>query len=203
MGIPNKIKCCISKSDYYTHETKRTVLIRFLLVAGILVLYFIFVSLKYGLYNGFRITLLSWSFFVFCTPIADAGFLLDFPVRLITKIKMIYSEMFVWITAFLINLYSIVFNPIIYEKIEILRLFKYILLHPFPFWAIIVVSAIGTFISIYFGDELINVVRHKHRKKYKKHKNKYTLILILFIIIFIILMYRYLLGRLGIEIPGA
>ncbi len=200
MSIPDRIKCCIKKSEYCTHETKKRVLIKFILIIAILISYFTFVSLRYGLNDGLMITILTWSFFVFCTPIADAGFLLDFPIRLITKIRMIYSEIVVWIIAASINIYSLLFNPIVYEKIEILRLFKYILLHPFPFWAIIIISATGTFLSIYFGDELIDVVKHKHRKKYKKHKNKYVLILILFIIVVIIMLYSYLLRRLGVNI---
>jgi hypothetical protein len=200
MTFLDLIKSNIKKSEYFIHKTKRSILIRFLLLVAILVSYFVFLSFKYGVNEGFLITILTWSFFVFCTPIADAGFLLDFPVRLITKIRMIYSEMFVWIIAFSINFYSIISNPNIYEKTAILKLFKHILLHPNPFWAIIIISAIGTFISIYFGDEMIDVVKHEHRKKYKKHKNKYRLILILFVIVITVLLYHHLLKKLGINI---
>lgn len=197
--MPNHIKSYIKKSEYFIHETKKSVLVRFSLVVIVVVSYFIFVSVKYGVNRGFMITFLTWSFFVFCTPIADAGFLLDFPMRLITKIRMIYSEMFVWIIAFLINLYSLTFNPNIYEKTLILRLFKYILVHPFPFWSIIVISAIGTFLSIYFGDELIDVIKHENRKKHAKHKGKYKLILFLFLMV-ILVLYDFLLKKLGVHI---
>jgi len=202
MNLRGRIKSRIKKSKYYTHETKKNVLIRFLSVIAVLIFYFIFASFKYGFNNGFMITVLTWTFFVFCTPVADAGFLLDFPIRLITKIRMIYSEMFVWFVASSINIYSIIFNPGIYEKTGLLQLFRYILLHPFPFWIIILISAIGTFLSIYFGDELIDVVRHKHRKNYRKHRSKYVLVLILFLITAIIFLYKYLLEKLGINIPA-
>jgi hypothetical protein len=55
--------------------------IKFLLLFTILIFYFAFISFKYGVKDGFAITLLTWSFFVLCTPIADAGFILDFPIR--------------------------------------------------------------------------------------------------------------------------
>jgi hypothetical protein len=200
MTFLSTIKSYIKKSEYFVHKTKRSILIRFLLLVFVFIAYFVFISLKHGLDNGLAVTILTWSFFVLCTPIADAGFLLDFPIRLITKIRMIYSEIVIWGIAFLINIYSLKFNPLIYEKIEILRFFKQILLHPFPFWAIIIISAIGTFMSVYFGDEMVDVVKHKERKKYKKHKNKYLLILILFMIVVIILLYVYLLKKLKLGI---
>jgi len=187
------------KLDYLKHPTKKKVLQKFLLVFLVLILYFIFMSYKYGLGNGFLVTLVTWSFFVFCTPIADAGFLLDFPIRLITKIKMIYSEIIVWIIAFSLNLYAFNFNENIYKKTEILKLFKHILINPWPFWIIIFLSGLGTFLSLYFGDELIDVTKHEHRKKYKAHKNKYFFIFTLTIIVLIIFFYIYLLDLTGMH----
>ncbi len=203
MNLTKKIKFFVKKSEYILHETKRNVLVRFLLIVAIFVFYFALVSIRYGIQNGLMVTILTWSFFVFCTPIADAGFLVDFPVRILTKIRMLYSEIVVWIVAFLLNSYSLLFNPNVYEKTYLLMLFRYILLHPFPFWAIIIVSATGTFMSVYFGDELIDVVKYKHTKKYKKHKNKYKLILLLFMgAVALFFLYTYLLEKLGMEIPS-
>ena len=200
MSALNKIKSYFKKSKYFIHETKKSVVIRFLLLFAIVAFYFFVVSMKYGIGQGVYMTLLTWSFFVFCTPIADAGFLLDFPVRLITKIRMIYSEICVWIVAFSLNFYSLMFNPGVYEKTLLLRVFRYILLHPFPYWAIIAISAVGTFFSVYFGDELIDVAKHAHRKKYHKHRKWHKLTIILFIILVAALIYKHLLTELGINI---
>ncbi|MCD6523056.1 MAG: hypothetical protein J7K68_04870, partial [Candidatus Diapherotrites archaeon] len=79
MGILKRIE----HSKYVSHETKRSALFKFLAVLGIVLIYFSFVSMKYGLDKGLLVGLLTWSFFVFCTPIADAGFLLDFPLRIL------------------------------------------------------------------------------------------------------------------------
>ena len=189
-----------SKSEMIKHETKKELLIKFILVLGILVVYFCFVSLRYGMRNGFLVTLLSWSFFVFCTPIADAGIIFDLPMRLVTGIRMVYSELIVWMFAFIINISAHIFFPVIYDSTIFLKIFNYILMNPVPFWIIIILSAMGTYLSVYFGDELLDVARHKERKKYFKHKTKYLLFIALFLIINFIL-YFFLLEKLNINIP--
>lgn len=199
MVFIGKLKSYIKKSEYFIHETKKSVITKFLLILSIFLVYLIFVSFKYGLSQGFIVTILTWSFFVFCTPIADAGFLFDFPMRLITGLKMVYSEILVWGIAFFINFVAVVFNHQIYEKTLILRIFDKILLNPYPFWSIIILSAAGTFLSVYFGDELIDVVNHRDRKKHKEHKNKYRFILILFLMSFILFLYDILLKEAGIH----
>ncbi len=178
-------------------------LIRFLIVFSLFITYLCITSLSHGFGNGILISLLTWSFFVFCTPIADAGFLVDFPVRTLTRIKMIYSEMMVWFIAMSINLFVYISNPAIYEKTIILNLFKHILSHPYPYWIIILLSAAGTFLSVYFGDEILDTIAsgNKERKYHKKHIKKYKLILFLFIIVLVICIYYYLLNQLHIKIP--
>ncbi len=188
------------RSNLFQHETKRNVLKRYLIVLFIFLSYFVFVTFKYGLKNGILISLLTWSFFVFCTPIADAGFLLDFPVRIFTNIRMLHSEILVWLIAGSLNVYALTFQKEIYQKTFILQTFYHIITHPFPFWLIIIISAIGTFMSVYFADELIDVVKHEERVKFKKHMKKYRFILYLFLIIATIILYDYLIKQLGIHI---
>lgn len=181
-------------------ETRRVLLKKFLLVLSIFVFYFIFITLKFGVSKGLFITFLTWSFFVFCTPVADAGILLDLPIRLSTGLRMVKSEILVWIIAFFINVYALIFKPFLYDSTIILKIFKQILLNPYPYWAIIFLSAIGTFLSIIFGDELFDVIKHEHRKHYHKHKNKYYFILVIFLIVAIVSLYHILLKSLGINI---
>ncbi len=192
----------IKTSEYFLHETKRHALKRFFIILVLFVSYFVFVSLKYGLENGFLVAMLTWSFFVFCTPIADAGFLLDFPIRVLTNIRMLYSEILVWVIAALINLYTFIFRQEIYETTILLKTFKYIISNPFPFWSIIFISALGTFMSVYFADELIDVVKHEERERYKKHAHKHRLIIFVFIILITIVLYNFLLSQMGIRISG-
>lgn len=182
-------------------ETHRHILGKFLLLAAVLVGYFAFVSWQYGVTDGFSITWLTWSFFVLCTPIADAGFLIDFPTRLILNLRMIFSETMVWMIAISLNIYNYFFHPELYAKTELLKLFKHILDQPLPFWIIILLSALGTFLSVRFGDELWDVARHKDRTFHKKHVLKWRVIFMVTLIVLVLVAYNFLLKSLGVAVP--
>ncbi len=176
-------------------------MIKFLLILLVFLGYFLFIATEYGLEDGFFVTALTWSFFVLCTPVADAGFLIDFPFRLITRIRMFFSEIVVWGIAILLNAYAFFIYPEIYAKTKLLLLFQHILKQPFPFWSIVLVSAIGTFMSIQFGDEMIDKVKHKERTLYEKQKHKYKFWMMIFIALLSIVLYDFLLKQLGVELP--
>ncbi len=182
------------------HQTKRRVLYKFILIVGIFFAYFFWVAKKYGAGEGFQVAVLTWSFFVFCTPIADAGFLIDFPLRLITNIRMFRAEIIVWVIAAVLNVYTFFFQPEVYEKTELLRLFKNILTHPIPFWSIIFISALGTFLSILFGDELLDKVTHQERVFHHQHRKKYYWLIMIFLILMSLALYRFLLIKTGLNI---
>jgi len=182
------------------HPSKKSTLMKFFFLLCVLIAYFFFVSYKFGLDQGFAITALTWSFFVLCTPIADAGFLLDFPVRLITNFKMLHTEILVWVIAISLNLYFVNESIGTYDKTFLLGIFKHILLQPVPYWSIIFLSVIGTFLSVYFGDEVFDVIKDKERRKYFLHKEKYELIVFIFLIAITVVVYNYLLQNLGIHL---
>ncbi len=200
-----KLRCAkkVPVEHFVKHETKQHVLLKFLAVLVILLAYFVFAAMKYGIQSGFMVTLLTWSFFVLCTPIADAGFLIDFPLRLITKLRMFISELIVWLFAIGLNLYAYFVSPQFYNETALLSLFKHILDQPFPFWGIILISMIGTFVSIRFGDELIDKVKHKDREFFHKHKYNYRLLIMAFIFIISLLLYDYLIKGLGVDFSTA
>jgi hypothetical protein len=201
MGYAYIIREKMRQSKLVQHETKRDSLSKFIFILSILVAYFWFVAGEYGAEYGIAITALTWSFFVMCTPIADAGFLIDFPLRVFADIRMMRTEIMVWVGAIAMNVYSLLYHPGIYEKTIVLKLFNHILITPYPFWGIIILSAMGTFLSIYFGDELMDVVSYSERTEHAKHKLKHDFILFLFIIIAVIALYDFLLEELGVEIP--
>ena len=184
-------------------EVRHHPLIKFLLVFLLLIVYLLFTSHKFGAREGFLISTLTWSFFVLCTPIADAGFLLDFPIRLITGIRMIFSEIMVWILAIAINIFALFFAPHAYEDTILLSLFSHILSQPFPYFAIILLSGVGTFLSIVFGDELMDVAFKKKdsRAHHAHHRHKHHFIVIIFLIILVLILYDFLLNSMGFNIP--
>ena len=189
-----------SITDLTKHETKRRSLWRFVALLGIVIVYFIFMSYKFGAGAGLYSTILTWSFFVLCTPVADAGFLLAFPVRLVSGVRMLYTQIFAYIISITFSIYTLSQASDMFEKTSILKLFKHILTQPFPYWGIIILSFVGTLLSIHFGDEAMDVTLHSERTKYHKHKNKYRFIAFIFLIAFTIILYDFLLKKLGVEI---
>ena len=184
----------------FEHKTHRNVWLRFLLVFFIFFVYSIFISMKYGAGEGFLLSWLTWSFFVLSTPIADAGFLLAFPLRLILKVRMFVSEIYITIVAILLNLFVYFLRPELYSKTTLLSVFKDIIDQPFPMWTIFILSAIGTFMSVRFGDELFDVVKHEDREFHQKHRKKHKLIFMIFLFAITLVMYNILLGKMGIKI---
>ena len=97
------------------HKTHRETLLKFFALAMILVGYFAFMSWKYDTSTGFTVSLLSWSFFVLCTPVADAGFILAFPIRLLLGIKMSVTQVALWFVAVFINIFMLASAPDSYD----------------------------------------------------------------------------------------
>ncbi len=181
------------------HATKKQVLIKFTLLLLLLLGYFGYLSWEFDLATGGLVALITWSFFVLCTPVADAGFLLDFPLRLLFGIRMFMSEIFVWGVAITINVLALSFTPEIYQTTILTSLFEKIISTPWPYWSIILLSSIGTFLSIRFGDELMDVASHKERTYHHKHSFAYSLILYAGIFALIFIGYHHVAVSLGIE----
>lgn len=188
-------------SHFLKHPPKKEGLIKFVLLLCVLLAYGGYLSWEYGVATGGLVALLTWSFFVLCTPIADAGFLLDFPVRLITGFKMQYCEIIVWAIAISVNLSAVYFSPESYDKTFITNLFYKILTQPYPYWGVIILSALGTFLSVKFGDEMIEAISHKDRDFHHKHGFQHQLIIIGTMIVLIIIAYYFMIESLGLEIP--
>jgi hypothetical protein len=170
---------------------------KFIILCLVLSSYFLYLIYQYDLLTGGVASLITWSFFVLCTPIADAGFLLDFPIRVLFGIRMILSEIVVWAIAILINIVSLMFFNEIYETTVITQAMKAILVNPIPYWSVILLSGIGTFLSIRFGDELMDVLHHKDRLFYLRHHFKHEIILFIFFIL-VLFGYYEIISTLGI-----
>ncbi len=184
-------------SDQPPHP-RTQVIIKFALLCALLAGYFLYLGLKYDFTTGGVAAALSWSFFVLCTPIADAGFLLDFPMRLLFGVRMILSELVVWAIAIGLNLSVLIVAPQYFDTTLLTRLLHQILISPWPYWGVIALSGIGTFLSIRFGDELMDVLHHRDRSFFHAHHFKYELILIAFFVA-VLLGYYELIASLGID----
>lgn len=174
------------------------VLLKFAALLALLLGYFVYLGFKYDFATGGIAAGLTWSFFVLCTPIADAGFLLDFPLRLLFGFRMVMSELAVWAIAIGLNVAVLVWSPEYYQTTLLTRVMEQILTTPWPYWGVIVLSGIGTFLSIRFGDELMDVLHHRDRSFFHAHHFKYELILVLFFVAVLLGYYR-LIASLGLQ----
>ncbi|MFH1770978.1 MAG: hypothetical protein ABH828_05495 [archaeon] len=168
-----------------------------------IIAYTILSIINFGAKEGFYVSIMTWSFFVLCTPVASAGILLDLPIKIFTGIKMLYSEIAVWIIAIIINIITMMFHPEVYSTTIILSIFHKILSNMFPYGIIIVFAAIGTFLSIVFGDEIIDVAyeQKKTRLHHQRHKHKHYFVVLIFLFILILIIFDFLLNSLGVSIP--
>jgi hypothetical protein len=66
----------------------------------------------------------------------------------------------------------------------------------------LILSAAGTLLSIYFGDEMMDVTLHKDRLLHHRHGLKYRTILTVGMAILTVVSYYYLLSTLNIVLPA-
>jgi len=177
---------------------KKQVLYKFILLCILLVSYFSYLSFQYDVKTGGIASVLTWSFFVLCTPIADAGFLLDFPLRLLFGIRMLFSEIAVWALAITVNVVSMLYLAEYYETTKLTMLLHAILTMPYPYWSVILLAAAGTFLSIRFADELMDVAHHRDRNFFHSHAFKHEIIMIAFFVL-VLIGYYNLIASLGID----
>ena len=178
---------------------KRQVLIKFALLCCVLIGYFGYLNYEFDLATSGIVALLTWSFFVMCTPVADAGFLLDLPLRLLFGIRMVVSEIVVWAVAIGVNGAALALWPGAYDTTALTRAFYTILIHPVPYWAVIVLSGVGTFLSIRFADELMDVIHHRERDFFHSHHFKHELVLFAFFIAALVAYYQ-LMASIGLTL---
>ena len=185
-------------SDEKGIHPKRQAIYKFVLLCFLLVGYFVYLSVRYDVITGGVASVLTWSFFVLCTPIADAGFLLDFPLRLLFGVRMLVSEIAVWALAIAVNIVSLIYFSDYYEVTLLTKLLHSILTMPFPYWSVILLSGAGTFLSIQIADELMDVAHHKDREFFHRHGFKHEIIMIIFFVL-VLVGYYELIASLGLE----
>ncbi|MCA0964778.1 hypothetical protein [Salipiger bermudensis] len=184
------------------HPTHRESLWRFLLLLAILIAYFGYLSWKFDATTGAWLAALSWSFFVLCTPVADGGFIIAFPLRMLFGVRMLWTQVGVWGMAVALNLIVLSLVPEAYDDSVLTRLLKTLLTVPWPNWSMLALSAIGTGLSIWFGDEMIDVTAHRDRQKHHSHGFQFKIIAAISLGVLTIIAYYNLLEELGVQVPG-
>ncbi len=183
-------------------QTHRESLWRFAALVVLLVGYFGYMSWKFDASTGALLAVLSWSFFVLCTPIADGGFVVAFPIRVLFGVRMMVTQIVVWFLAVGINVAAVLLVPDAYQDTALTKLFYTILTTPWPYWSILLISVAGTLLSIWFGDEMIDVTTHAARQKQHRHGFKHRILIVAGFGVLTVLAYYQLLSGLGVTIPG-
>ena len=111
---------------------------------------------------------------------------------------MVVSEIAVWGVALGLNAVMLLYAPNYYDTTILTQILHKIFMHPFPYWGVIILSGLGTFLSIRFGDELMDVIRHRERSYFHSHHFKHELILFAFFLL-VILGYYELIASVGID----
>jgi len=190
----------VKKSPKKKHTVKRSKITKFLLVLGTLAVFLLFMLNKYGFEQGLEITLLIWTFFVLCTPLAIADLLLDVPIRLFMKTRMVYSHAIVWGVALTINLVVLQISPELYEVNPILTALHHILTNPIPYWGLVGLCLIGTFLSLEIADEVVDEVESKMHVKRHAHHSAIHFMVLIALIAGILVIYDILLTEMGFQI---
>ncbi len=188
--------------DLSSKQTHRESLWRFGVLVVLLAGYFGYMSWKFDASTGAVLAVLSWSFFVLCTPVADGGFVVAFPVRMLFGVRMVVTQIVVWFVAVGINVAGVLLVPEGYQDTALTRLLYSILTTPWPNWSILVISLAGTLLSIWFGDEMIDVADHSMRKKHHRHGFTHKMVMIVGFGILTVMAYYQILSNLGIMVPG-
>lgn len=184
--------------DKKENHPRKQLLYKFLLLCVLLIGYFSYLSFQYNVMTGGIASILTWSFFVLCTPIADAGLLLDFPLRLLFGIRMLISEVAVWTIAITINVVSLFYFVEYYQTTKLTMILYTILTNPYPYWGVVLLSGTGTFLSIRFADELMDVAHHRDREFFHRHSFKHEIVIIVFFVVVLVGYYK-LIAALGVE----
>ena len=120
-------------------------IIRFILLFSLFILRLKNLVIEHGGTEGLYISLLEWSFFVICLPVARGTIIFGFLLSKTKYTKFIIPEMISWSTALAINFFSLLQVPNIYFSSTITHLLYHILTNPMPYIIIPTMCCIATF----------------------------------------------------------
>ncbi len=118
-----------------------------------LILFILLIKPIFNNYNplvAIHLSLLTWSFFVLCMPISRGKVLITKTFKFLFNKKIKYPELFTWLIALTINMFTLAISGTPYIKTSVTHLLYLILQTPWPLWIVIVVCGIATFFNSFF-----------------------------------------------------
>ena len=127
----------------------------FVLVFCLFLVYFVFKAVKYGIRQGFNLTVLTWCFFLLGTPVVNSGLLIDVPVKYLFAQKMHHTQLFVSFFGLFLSYCYLYFYKQLFTLTKHTRLLYKMITDPFSIYGILfIICGIGTLISA----KLIDIV---------------------------------------------
>ncbi len=175
-----------------------SVFIRFLMMLGAFSLIFIVVITEHGLRESFAMTILIWSFFVLCTPLAIADFLIDVPLRIFMDIRMIYSHIIIWILAIVTNIVAVNLIPEVYSTNALLFILYTILTNPNPYWGIVILSLVSGSYSLEITDGFFDGIEHLTKMRPHKQLSLVDVLIMFLVTSTTLLLYERMVEEFGL-----
>lgn len=132
-------------------------LIKFFTAAASFCFILCFLISHHGLGYGILCTMLLWSLYVLCIPGSHGKILISIPCRLLLNTTP-STEPYLWSIMVIINIFSFIFVPDVYQLTLPTQLLYVILITPYPCWATFFTAFPGTFYR-----SLIGAHRYKAR----------------------------------------
>jgi hypothetical protein len=104
---------------------------------------------EYGYSAGLHATFLMWSFFVLCLPIARGSIIFGVPFEICMRKRLFVPEVLSWCIALSGNFASYKIASGTYYKTNLTHLLLYIIDNPWPYWIIVGVCGVATFMSAF------------------------------------------------------
>ncbi len=164
----------------------------------IVLIYLVLAAQKHGPEQGVGITVLTWAFFVLLTPVPSADLVLEIPLRLFTNYKMVVTHVFVWLVGAAVVVASLLMAPELFKSTTLLAIFYHVLTNPVPYWSLLFLCGIGTFMSVHIVDEVLEEVEHELKHHHRKHMPALHIVLFALVFIGILLAYNAIISDLGI-----
>lgn len=118
-----------------------------------------------GFALGSYITLLIWSLYILCIPVAHGRFFIGSLIRYFTG-KRSFPELFVWAAAASINIFTVIFMPRVYQA-SMLTFFLYRILITPRYWTILLTTLLAAWYRrmahtnfTSFSDNIHSLIRH-------------------------------------------
>ncbi len=169
---------------------------KFLIAAALILCYLLLTVDKHGVEQGVLITALTWAFFVFLNPAPTAGLVFELPIRLLTRHRLLVAQYMVWGVGAAIVLPALLLSPDLFHTTTPLAIFYHVLTNPVPYWSLLLLCGLGTFLSVYLVDKVVDEVENELNHHHRKHMPVLYLIVLALALIGIVLAYNAMISEL-------